>query len=310
MKLFVAQSVTPEQLERLRSLPGISGCTLHPDPADDEPVPHEFLLADLCFGNPPASWVIDGLSLRWVQLISVGFGEYLDCALTLERQGIQVTNLSGFFRVPVAESILGGILALYRKLDILAGLQQQKRWSGDELRESMNTLQGKSVVLVGRGAIHQQLEEYLGPFQCRIRKFGSDLDPEALDEALALADVVVCTAPATPRTDRLFDEQRLSLLPSGSLFLNFGRSNIVDTDSLVSQLQQRRLAGAVLDVTDDEPLRPDDPLWELDNVLLTQHTAGGMPAEVNRKIDLFAENLERLRAKEPLLNLVNFEKGY
>jgi phosphoglycerate dehydrogenase-like enzyme len=92
--------------------------------------------------------------------------------------------------------------------------------------------------------------------------------------------------------------------------LNFGRSNIVDTPTLIQMLETEQLAGAVLDVTNDEPLGPNDPLWTTRNLLLTQHTSGGMPQETDRKLDFFDNNLQRFQRGEELINEIDLSKGY
>ena len=92
--------------------------------------------------------------------------------------------------------------------------------------------------------------------------------------------------------------------------MNFGRSNIVDTTAMIQMLETEQLAGAVLDVTDDEPLGPEDPLWTTPNLLLTQHTSGAMPQETDRKLDFFDNNLQRHRKGEELINEIDLIKGY
>jgi phosphoglycerate dehydrogenase-like enzyme len=234
----------------------------------------------------------------------------LPYAQLIQQKDLKITNLKGFFGVPVAESILGGIFSLYRQLNQLGKLQTQRKWAGDDLRESLRTLMGRKVVLIGRGAIHQQLLAYLAPFQCEISVFGSDYNAAELDQALKQTDILVCTVPATPKTNDILHAARLALLPKNAIFLNFGRSNIVDTPTLIQMLETEQLAGAVLDVTDDEPLGPNDPLWTTRNLLLTQHTSGGMPQETDRKLDFFDNNLQRFQRGEELINEIDLSKGY
>jgi phosphoglycerate dehydrogenase-like enzyme len=140
--------------------------------------------------------------------------------------------------------------------------------------------------------------------------FGSDFNALELDQALAQADILVTTVPATPKTNNILHAERLGLLPKDSIFLNFGRSNIVDTPALIQMLETGKLSGAVLDVTDDEPLGPEDPLWSTRNLLLTQHTSGGMPQETDKKLDFLNVNLQRFRKGEELINKIDIQKGY
>ena len=310
MKVYSYQKLNEQQQERLLRIQGVEqACFFNGNENETNP-PVDFLDSSICFGNPPAEWLKQADQLKWVQLISVGFGEYLPYAELIQQKDLKITNLKGFFGVPVAESILGGIFSLYRQLNQLGQLQTQRKWAGDDLRESLNTLMGRKIVLIGRGAIHKQLVAYLAPFQCEISMFGSDYKAAELDQALQQADILVCTVPATPQTNNILDPVRLALLPKHAIFLNFGRSNIVDTPAMIQMLKTDQLAGAVLDVTDDEPLSPNDPLWTTPNLLLTQHTSGGMPQETDRKLDFFDNNLQRFRKLEELINEIDLSKGY
>ena len=310
MKVYSYQKLTEQQQERLLRIQGVEQACFYQGNENETNPPLDFLNSSICFGNPPAEWLKYVDQLKWIQLISVGFGEYLPHAELIHQKDLKITNLKGFFGVPVAESILGGIFSLYRQLNQLAVMQTKREWAGDDLRESLRTLMGRKVVLIGRGTIHQQLLAYLAPFQCEISMFGSDYNAAELDQALKQADILVCTVPATPQTNNILDAVRLALLPKHAIFLNFGRSNIVDTPAMIQMLETEQLAGAVLDVTDDEPLGLEDPLWTTPNLLLTQHTSGGMPQETDRKLDFFDNNLQRLRKGEELINEIDLIKGY
>jgi phosphoglycerate dehydrogenase-like enzyme len=310
MKVFSYQKLNEQQQERLLKIQGVKKAYFFNGGETPKEPPADFLDSTICFGNAPAEWLKHSQQMKWIQLISVGFGEYLPLAQLIYEKDFTITNLKGFFKVPVAETILGSILAIYRQLNHLVEMKPEKSWAGDDLRESLKTLMGSKVVLIGRGTIHQQLIAYLVPFQCELSVFGSDFIEEELDQALKNADVLVCTAPATPKTNNILHAGRLALLPKNAVFLNFGRSNIVDTPALIKMLETEQLSGAVLDVTDDEPLSDEDPLWKTRNLILTQHTSGGIPHEVAKKLDFFDENLQRFRCGEELTNKIDLEKGY
>jgi phosphoglycerate dehydrogenase-like enzyme len=266
--------------------------------------------SSIVFGNPEPEQVAANPNLRWLQLESVGFGEYASLNWNRDHGKTVVTNLSGFFADPVAESALAGILALYRGIDSLVLLQAEKRWLGDPLRTGLRVLRGARVVLLGYGAINRRLAELLASFDCTITPITRGSGADALDRALADADLVVCTAPATPATCGLFNAARLSKLPAGALFCNFGRGSILDEDALADMLEQGRLAGAVIDVTTSEPLPAEHRFWNCPNLILTQHTGGGSADEFDRKIDVFLANLARFRAGTPLEGIVDFSRGY
>ena len=262
------------------------------------------------FGNPEAEVVAANSALRWMQLESVGFGEYGDLDWSRTGGTAQVTNLAGFFADPVAETALAGILALGRGIDRLAILKQQAEWVGDPVREDLRLVKGKTVLLFGYGAINRRLADLLSPFGCEVAHFASDWTADALDAALAKADVVVATVPDMPATRGLFSEARLARMKAGAIFCNFGRGSLVDEQALAEALESGRLGGAVIDVTEDEPLPVNHPFWRCPNTIVTQHSGGGTTDELDRKIDVFLDNLARYRAGEPLVGLVDFAKGY
>jgi glyoxylate/hydroxypyruvate reductase len=165
-------------------------------------------------------------------------------------------------------------------------------------------------VLFGSGSIGRRLEDLLAAFDCTVLPFGSNWTSSDLDRALGRADVVVAIAPDTPRTRGVFNPRRYSMMRKGAVLVNFGRGSLIDEAALLEALRTGHLAGAVLDVTADEPLPPDHPFWTCPGLLLTQHSGGGTADEVDRKIDVFQENLARYRRGQPLQGLINLDRGY
>lgn len=300
--ISVCVVLSGEQQERLKE--GVGGVEIR---FDDPSEPND---CQIVFGNPEPDVVAANRELAWLQLESVGFGEYADHDWSRQHGSVQVTNLAGFFADPVAETALAGILALGRGLDRLTVLKERTDWVGDPVREDLRLLKGASVVLFGNGAINRRLAELLLPFGCTINRFDSQSTNDALDAALIKADIVVATAPDTPRTRGLFETARLGRMKPGALFCNFGRGSLVDELALAEALESRHLGGAVIDVTQDEPIPADHPFWRCPNTIVTQHSAGGTTDELDRKIDVFLDNLARYRAGEPLNGLVDFAKGY
>jgi phosphoglycerate dehydrogenase-like enzyme len=245
-----------------------------------------------------------------VQLESVGFGEYADLDWQELSKRLQLTNLAGFFSEPVAESILAGILSLYRGMGRLSVLQANHKWLGAALRPSLKTLRGARTVLFGKGDINRRVTELLSPFDCEIQSFGRNWERPELESALSRADVVICTVPDSASTRGLFDRNLIGSIKNGGLFVNFGRGSLVDEDALADALENHHLAGAVIDVTMDEPLPHDHRFWTSPNMLLTQHTGGGTADEINRKIDFFLANLDRLQRNDQLYGIVDFTKEH
>jgi len=310
MDVFVSLDLTERQIARLRDICGADPLHIHSCFPEGVGLDRFFAASEVVFGNVPASWLSQSQALRWVQLESVGFGEYRGLDWQTLGRSVTVTNLAGFFAEPVAETALAGILALVRGIDRLVRMQSAKDWQGDPLRRDLRTLAGARVVLFGSGAINRRLAALLDPFGCTVASFGRGWTAEGLDGALSAADIVVSAVPETDDTVWVFDAARLSVLQPTAIFVNLGRGSVVQEDALAERLRDGRLGGAVIDVTLLEPLPQGHAFWTCPNTILTQHTGGGTGDEIDRKIDVFADNLARYRAGTPLAGVVDFEKGY
>ena len=171
-------------------------------------------------------------------------------------------------------------------------------------------LTGKTVLLVGYGAIGQEIERMLAPFTVTMIRVARSArtDPEVhavseLDNLLPRADVVILILPATAESRGLIGERQLGLLHQGALLVNSARGPIVDTNALVNALNSGRIRAA-LDVTDPEPLPEGHPLWSCPNLLLTPHIGGSTPQFAPRALHVAAQELERYMKGEPLQNVV------
>lgn len=310
MEIFVCVGANEAQERRIRNI--ADGCRVyfHDEPPEGESAREEFLRCEIAFGNPPPSWIETSRKIDWVQLGSVGFDEYIPLADSVAAGRLSFSNLAGFFAEPVAESCLAGILALLRGVDRFSVLQTKQSWKGEETRRGLRMLAGASVVLLGYGSINKRFEELIVPFGCTIERFRSGWAEPELGAALSAADVVACAVPDTPATRRLFDRRRLALLPKTVIIANFGRGTLFDEEALCDALAEGRIAGAVIDVTEEEPLPPGHPLWNSPNTILTQHSGGGSADEIDRKIDVFEANLARYRSGALPADLADFHRGY
>jgi len=311
MKIFLSiNEFNTIQRQNLAKILGSATLIERQNYDDDAAVESGFKDCEVVFGNVPPDWLQNTQALRWAQLDSVGFGEYR--SLDWQQLGSQITltNLAGFFSDPVAQTALGGILALYRGLDQLILHRLNQRWEGEKQRTQLRTLSGAQIVLFGHGAINRRLEQLLSGFDCAIQTFGKSWTPAQLDAALSQADIVISTVPETDATVGVFSAQRLALLKHDAIFVNCGRGSVVDEIALASMLDSGALYGAVVDVTIDEPLPADHPFWRTPRLLLTQHTGGGTLDELDRKIRVFADNLSRYLNNQPLHNRVDFNRGY
>ncbi|GAA3922928.1 D-2-hydroxyacid dehydrogenase [Hymenobacter algoricola] len=270
----------------------------------------EFQAADLLLGNPPPAWFAPlAPKLQFWQLDSAGFERY--AALRLP---FPVANVGDYFAWPCAETIVAGILALYRHIHELTRLQSQHRWMGAPIRPRLQLLRHKKVIILGAGAIGRAVHQQLSGFDCRVQLLArtsalAELHtPEQLRAALPATDLVINCLPGT--VPGFFSAAMVAAMRPGSVYASIGRGATTDEPALIRALHSGHLGGAVLDVTAVEPLPAASPLWTLPNVILTQHSGGGQQNEDWGKVDLFLTNLRRFQAGEELENLVDLSRGY
>lgn len=257
--------------------------------------------------------------LRWIQVRSAGVN-HLPLRSIAER-GILLSNGRGVYSIPVAENLLAMMLAFAAGLPELLRAQERKERVKAAVGASRFELENQWLLVVGVGNIGSTLARKARGLGMRVmgcdfvRPVGNELlhrfvPPDELKAALPEADHVALCLPLTDATRGLFGEGMLARLKPTAFLYNGGRGAVVVTDALVRALQEGRLAGAGLDVTDPEPLPPDSPLWSMPNVLLTQHTGGSGPHNERRIVDLFSENLHRFMNGYPLLNVVDPLRGF
>jgi phosphoglycerate dehydrogenase-like enzyme len=252
-----------------------------------------------------ASVLENARQLRLFACTYAGYGHLPMDAL--EDAGVAVTNAAGVHAPNAAEHVVGSILSFSRRLHEAA---RADRWQPADPGE----LAGSTVTVVGLGAIGTAVVERLDPFDVTtigVRRHPSDggptdevLGPDRLHSALARTDYLVLCCPLTDETRGLVGRPEFGTLPPEAVLVNVARGAVVDTESLVRTLRRGRLGGAVLDVTDPEPLPDDHPLWGFDDVVVTPHTAGATPEYYDRLADIVAENVERLTDDRPLKNEV------
>lgn len=270
-----------------------------------------FRRADVILGNPPAAWFTEApAQLKFWQLESAGFDGYKH----LHLPNVTICNLADYFSVPCAETIVAGILAFYRGLEELTLLKTEKRWVGSPIRYRLGLLTGKRVVILGAGSIGQTVKKMLSGFDCRLQMVArSHPDatihtPEALLAILPQTDLIINCLPGAAKG--FFTADMINAMPPNAVFANIGRGATVDEPALIKALQEERLAGAVLDVTEVEPLPSSHPFWGMSNVILTQHTGGGQANEQEGKVVIFADNFRRFTEGQPPHNQINLQKGY
>ena len=252
--------------------------------------------------------------LRWVQLLGAG----VDQVPEIGDNRVVVTNASGIHAVPISEYVLGVMLALAKRLPFAFDNQRQRKWQRFGFTPS--ELESKTLGVVGLGHIGGAVARLGHAFGMRVvatkRTPGTEqqvdelLPPHRLHDLLAQCDFVVLAVPLTHETRHMIDEQALRSMKPGAFLVNIARGGVVDEQALVRALREKWIAGAALDVVENEPLPEDSPLWSFDNVIITPHMAGGSDRYIERAVALFVDNLERYLAGQPLRNVVDLERGY
>lgn len=256
-------------------------------------------------------------NMKWLQTTSSGVDGYMNSGFPKD---VLLTSATGGYNLAISEYMLATTLSLFQKLNIYRDQQNKKLWQG---AGRASFIQSSTVVIVGLGNIggaYAKLVKSLGGYVIGVKRTISE-KPEFVDElytvdqldkVLPRGDVVAIATPYTDKTDKMFNKDNLELMKDGAVILNVGRGSVIDTGDLVAALESQKLGGAILDVTDPEPLPVDNPLWSMENVIITPHTSGGYGGgETNVAIlEIFKDNLKRYISGEQLVNLVDFTNGY
>ncbi len=268
----------------------------------------------------PASLIPRAVNLRWYQQWSAGADWLLDHPEAAEADFI-LTNTSGLHAIPITEHVFALLLAFAAELPQALRAQERHAWIPYDEHEDVFELAGKTMLLVGVGAIGARIARIAAAMDMRV--FGIRRDPtvgsagvETMagpDELLRLlpqADVVVVTVPLTKATRGMIGKEELLAMKESAILVNVGRGGTVDEDALALVLREGKIAGAGFDVFETEPLPQSSPLWDFENMIITSHYAGITPRYHERALEIFLDNLERYVAGEPLHNVVNKDLGY
>ena len=254
--------------------------------------------------------------LRFIQSIGAGTDQFSREALAA--RGVRLASARGVNARAVAEHVMALVLALARRLPEARDNQAKRHWRGmiGDLDRREDELADKTLIIVGLGQIGGRLAKLAKAFDMRVigirrdpRAGGGDADAvHAVSELNALlpqADVVALTCPLTAQTEKLIDADALGRMKPSAYLVNAARGRVVDEPALIAALERRRIMGAAIDVTVEEPLPADSPLWAMDHVLITPHTAGETRRYEDNVLAIMQENLARLRRGETeLLNQV------
>src|SRR5712671_5104339 len=284
--------------------------------------PREIAAADVTFGVCSAEVLAQAKQLQWIQWPAAGVERCVQQPLMRERH-LLLTNLQRTMGPSMAEHVLGMMLVLSRHLDYFLKEQQQAHWGNDDTPQTphLSDLEGKTVLVVGLGGIGTEVARRAHAFGMRViaTRASGRTGPDYVsyvglpDELLKLAkdaDFVVNCAPLTPETTGIFNREFFASLKPGAYFISVGRGRSTVTADLIAALNSGKLAGAGLDVFDPEPLPSDSPLWHLPNLIITPHVSADTPLADEQRVAVLRENLRRYVAGEPLLSVVDVERGY
>lgn len=282
--------------------------------AGQDGIPEAILEADIYCGHskgPPIDWpaAVRRGRLRWIQSSAAGMDHCLVPAVV--ESDITVTSASGVLADQVADHTIALMGALARSLPVFFRAQQKREF----IRRPTRDLHHSTVGIVGFGGNGRRLAEVLRVFKTRIvatdyypvdkpEYVDSLLPPERLDELLPQLDYLVLAAPLTAATRGMINRHTLGRMRQGSFLVNMARGKLVEERDLVAALEAGHLAGAAVDVTAEEPLQADSPLWDAPNMIITPHVGGQSARRIDDMTDFFCENLKRFLDGRVLLNYV------
>ncbi len=255
-------------------------------------------------------------NLKWVQCAMAGINHLpLDY---FREKGVILTNARGVHRIQMSEFTVGLLLMIVRKSKDYFKAQMSKQWQ----QITIDELYGKTVGFLGVGAIAKEIARKLEPFGVRtigiknrvsqVEYFDEIYGKDQMDRVLEQSDFVITLLPLTDETYHMVGEEQFRKMKDTAWFVNVARGSIVDEKALIKALRERWIAGAALDVFEEEPLPESSPLWDMDNVILTPHVAGPTPRYMERFTDILIQNLEAYRAgeRDRMINIVDYDMQY
>jgi len=273
--------------------------------------------AEIAFGGITEEVFRHARRLRWIQSVGAGVDRYLTPVFA--ESDVVLTSEKGQVGTHLAEHAFAHLLALTRGI---ATALRERRWQARlGIRAAAWELTGRTMGVIGLGGTGVEVARRGHAFGMRV--LATDPEPverpdfvealwrpDRLHELLGESDAVVITCPLTPETRGMFDEVAFRAMRRHAILVNVSRGEVVQMEALVAALRDGTIAGAGLDVTPKEPLPPDNPLWSMENVIITFHTAGASPYRGGRIVERFRRNLAHFRAGEPLEGVIDKRKGY
>lgn len=307
--VLVVLPVTPAHRGRLESAG--QGYMFHYVPKNAV-TEQQVLDADIIIGNVPPEMIHASEKLQLLQLFSAGADAYVKTGV-LDPKTI-LANAGGAYGKAVSEHAFALMLSLMKKLYLYRDSQRKRTW---EDHGAVTSPVGAVVLIVGLGDIGSHfaiLAKSVGATVIGIRQHSAKKPPfvdeiytlDTLDDVLPRADVIFSVLPGTEETKHLYTAERFHNMKNSAYFINCGRGSVVAVDVLYEALLNQEIAGAAIDVAEEEPLSAESPLWSFDQLILTPHVAGGfhLPDTLEQVVDIACENLTAFRAGIPVRNLI------
>jgi len=261
-------------------------------------------------------------SLHWIYSITAAVDQFLYPELI--SSDIALTNAGSVHGPVVAEHAIAVLLALAKRLPSAGRYQGRRKWAMEAIwneKPRPREVRGATLVVIGLGSIGSEVASMAAALKMHVvgvrehperGAAGADevVGYESLDSVLGRADFAVLAAPLTPRTRHLIDARQLGLFKPGAFLINVSRGALVEEAALVQALREHKIAGAALDVFEQEPLSRWSPLWKMPQALITPHTAFLTENVWHRHYEVFAANMKRYLAGQPLEGMVDLKRGY
>jgi len=276
--------------------------------------------ADVIFGSGlilPGDLLSRAPKLKWLQLLSAGVDRFRETEIWQSK--VIITGVSGIHAGPIGEFVLGFMLMLAKNMPLCFQMKQKHELQ----RYTPSLLRDKTVGIVGLGHIGSEVARLAKSFGMKViatrrsaKQVGKAKNVDLLlpqtqmKEMLGKSDYLVLSVPLTPETRHIISEAELKSMKPSAYIINIGRGDLIDEEALIRALDEKKVAGAGLDVTAIEPLPKDSRLWDIDNVILSPHVSGGMEEYMSRATELFCDNIRRYLDGKKLHNVIDRKKGY
>ena len=312
IRVLIASGISEEVAAMLEAAPSEMEIDFLPDGAK---LSDHISDAEILYGVVSEDALPHATSLQWVMQPFVGVERSMYPAF--KESPITLINSKRLYGPQLAEHAFALLLSLTRGVNTQLELMREKEWKWLPCVE----VSGMTMGILGLGGIGRAVAQRAKAFDFEVIA----VDPEPMEkpdtvdelgqldqlhEFLSRSEVLTVCCPITPQTHKLLSHAQFDALPDGCYFINVSRGKVVDEDALIAALKSGKVAGAGLDVTYTEPCPQDNPLWTLPNVILTSHTAGASQNIAKRAMQTFLDNMHRYVNGEPLINVVDKEKGY